>query len=92
MTRVTLYTKPDCCLCDEAREAIQRVQQELSIELEQVDITHDPALTARYGERIPVVVVGGVEAFEYRVDEHQLRSAIAGRAEAAALSSRKSSG
>ena len=24
MTTVTLYTKPDCCLCDEALEVLER--------------------------------------------------------------------
>jgi glutaredoxin len=73
MTTVTLYTKPDCCLCDEALEAIERVQRDVGFALERVDISVDPSLEARYGERIPVVVANGVEVFEYRVEEDALR-------------------
>lgn len=84
MTKVTLYTKPDCCLCEEARKTIERVQRDLSIELEQIDVTRNAALVDRYGERVPVVLVEGAETFEYRVDEQELRTEIAERTAAAA--------
>jgi glutaredoxin len=77
MTTVTLYTKPDCCLCDEALEVIERVRREHRFTLEKVDITNDPSLLDRHAERIPVVVVNGVEAFLYRVDEQALRGMVA---------------
>jgi glutaredoxin len=77
MNKLTLYTKPDCCLCDDAREAIHRMRPELAFQLEEVDITNDPALLHRYGERIPVVLLNGVPEFEYRVDERELRRKIA---------------
>jgi glutaredoxin len=76
VTKVTLYTKPDCCLCDEARAVIDRAQRELSFELEEVDITSEPALVDRYGERIPVVLVNGVPEFELNVDEDEFRRRI----------------
>ena len=76
MTKLTLYRKPDCSLCDDARTVIDRVQSELSFELEEVDITSDPALVERYGERIPVVLLNGVPEFELGVDEHELRRKI----------------
>jgi glutaredoxin len=73
MTKVTLYTKPDCCLCDEALSVIERVRRERAFELEKVDITSDPELLDDYGRRLPVVQVDGVEAFALRVDEQELR-------------------
>jgi glutaredoxin len=72
MIRVTLYTKPDCHLCDVAAEALARVRTRAGFELDVVDISSDPALQARYGERIPVVLVDGEAAFEYEVDEGAL--------------------
>ncbi|HET6549358.1 MAG TPA: glutaredoxin family protein, partial [Solirubrobacter sp.] len=39
MTTVTLYSRPGCHLCDDAREAIQRVQTEAPFDLDEVDIT-----------------------------------------------------
>ena len=72
MTLVTLYGKPGCCLCDEARAAVQAVQSERSFVLREIDVTLDPVLHRRYGERIPLLTVDGEEAFEYRVDRSEL--------------------
>src|SRR6266540_1087312 len=77
MTTVTLYTKTDCCLCDEALEVIERVRREHRFVLEKIDITNDPLLLDRHAERIPVVLVNGAEAFLYRVDEQALRRLVA---------------
>jgi glutaredoxin len=73
MTRVTLYGKAGCCLCDEAKEALAQVRAERPFELEEVDVSIDPVLNRQYGERIPVVVVAGEELFEYHVDPPVLR-------------------
>jgi hypothetical protein len=68
MTVVTLYGKPGCCLCDDAREVIERVRAEREFELREVDVSLDPGLNRDYGERIPVIEVDGHEAFELGVD------------------------
>ena len=73
MTVVTLYGKPGCCLCDEAREAIRSVRLDSDFELREVDVSLDPALHSRYGERIPVIAIDGEEAFELRLDPGLLR-------------------
>ncbi len=73
MTRVVLYGKPGCHLCDDARAVVEAVRAERAFELEQVDVSLDPLLFRRYGERIPVLVVAGEEAFEYVVDADALR-------------------
>jgi len=76
MTQVTLYGKPGCHLCDDARAVVVAVRSEREFALEEVDITLDPALHARYGERIPVVAVDGVDAFEFQVDARALHDAL----------------
>ena len=76
MTTVTLYTKDDCHLCDEARERLEDARREFEFDLVQVDISRDRSLREQYGERIPVVAVDGVELFELRVDDQQLRSVL----------------
>jgi glutaredoxin len=81
MTTVTLYTQPDCHLCDEARAVLEEVRKDFPFDLEQVDIRRDRELRARYGVRIPVVTVDGVEHFELRVDDQELRSILAGSIE-----------
>jgi glutaredoxin len=70
---VTIYAKPGCHLCDDARAAVERLRSERAFELEEVDVTLDPALYARYGERIPVIALDGRDLFEYFVDPDALR-------------------
>jgi glutaredoxin len=71
---ITLYGKPDCHLCDEALAAVKRVTARRSVTIEEVDITLDDDLHARYLERIPVVVLDGEELFHYHVDEAVLQT------------------
>jgi glutaredoxin len=73
---VTLYTRPGCHLCDDARAALQRVREHAPFELEEVDISADDALHARYLERIPVVALDGEELFDYFIDEEALKRRI----------------
>ncbi len=74
MRVLTLYSKPDCHLCVEARVALLELRPELDFELREVDITTDEALHRAYFERIPVVALGEEELFEYFVDEALLRN------------------
>jgi glutaredoxin len=69
VTTLTLYGKPGCHLCDDARAAVERVTARRDIPLEQVDISRDPVLYKRYGERIPVLEMDGETVFEFFVDE-----------------------
>ena len=73
MGRLTLYGKPGCHLCHDAREVVKRALLGRDVELEEVDITLDPALFARYGERIPVLELDGEILFEFVVDEDLLQ-------------------
>ena len=76
MTRVTLYGRPGCHLCDEARDSLQRVQTRVPFTVDEVDITTDDALHARYLERIPVISLDGEDLFDYEVDEDALERLI----------------
>ena len=73
MTTITLYGKPGCHLCEDARAALERLRAERRFELEEVDVSLDPALHREYGERIPVLALDGEELFEFFVDEASLR-------------------
>ena len=74
--KVTLYGRPGCHLCDEAREALQRVRSRVAFELEGVDIETDDELHKRYLERIPVITLDGEHLFDYEVDEQALQQRI----------------
>ena len=73
MTVLTLYSKPDCHLCVDAREALEGLQSELGFAISEVDITTDDRLHRAYFERIPVVALGEEELSEYFVNEQALR-------------------
>jgi glutaredoxin len=77
---VTLYGRPGCHLCDEARAVLERVRATHPFTLAEVDIEADDALFKRYLERIPVVALDGAERFELFVDEATLRAELGGPA------------
>jgi len=76
MPKVTLYGKPGCHLCDDARAVVERVRADRPFDLSEVDVSLDPELNRAYGERIPVLEVDGEEVFEYFVDAAELRRRI----------------
>ncbi len=75
---VTLLTRPGCHLCVDAREVVTKVAAELGATVEEVDITTDPELLARYSDLIPVTLVDGRQHDYWRVEESRLRSALLG--------------
>jgi hypothetical protein len=78
--RVTLYSRPGCHLCDDARAVIERVCAALGETYDEVSILDDPALLERYAEEIPVTLVDGRQHDFWRVDEGRLCTALAGTA------------
>jgi glutaredoxin len=70
---LTLYTRPGCHLCDDMKAIVQPVARDLGCLLEEIDISSDPALEARFGLDIPVLFVDGHKAFKYRLSERDLR-------------------
>ena len=68
MPVLTIYGKPGCHLCEEARAAVLEVSARRGVELVEVDVTLDPVLNRRYGERIPVLALDGEDLFEFFVD------------------------
>jgi len=76
VTRVTVYSRPGCHLCEQALAVVRRVGERIPFELEERNIESDDRLLARHLERIPVVDVDGRECFEFFVDEHELERAL----------------
>lgn len=74
--RVELISKPQCHLCDVAREVVERVCAELDVDHIEVNIHEDPFSADRYLERIPVVLVDGVEVAQFRISADRLRQAL----------------
>lgn len=74
--RVTLYGRPGCHLCDEARAVIAEVCADLGESFTEISIDGDPALVQRYGNEIPVTLVDGRQHDFWRVDPARLRAAL----------------
>jgi glutaredoxin len=73
-SRLVLYARPDCHLCDEARAGLESLRADgVSFELKEVDIDSDQELLRRYLERIPVVEVDGEIVSELFLDPEALR-------------------
>ena len=70
---VTLYTRPGCHLCDEAKSAIAPLLREFGASLREVNIDADPVLKERYGWDIPVIFIGQKKAAKHRVEVEQFR-------------------
>lgn len=70
---VTLYSRPGCHLCDEAKAAIGPLLREFGAVLREVNIDEDAVLKQRYGWDIPVIFVGARKAAKHRVDLAQFR-------------------
>ncbi|OGF56916.1 MAG: hypothetical protein A2Z21_07390 [Candidatus Fraserbacteria bacterium RBG_16_55_9] len=75
MSKITLYSKPDCSLCDKAETLLRKLQRDFKYEIEIVDITRDQTLFERYCFDIPVILLDGVERFRGRMSEEELQVA-----------------
>ena len=70
---VTLYTRPGCHLCEEAKAAIAPLLREFGAILHEVNINDAPELNERYRWDIPVIFIGQRRAAKHRVDLAQFR-------------------
>ncbi len=78
MRTVTLFSRPGCHLCDEARNVLGSVRATHPFALEERDIEADDATFKAYLERIPVVALDGAELYDFHVDADDLRARLAG--------------
>jgi uncharacterized membrane protein len=70
--QVVLYTRTNCKLCDQAKEDLASLLNDIPHELIEVDIDNDPELKAIYGERVPVIQSGPF-TLEAPFDRQRLR-------------------
>lgn len=70
---VTLFTRPGCHLCEDAKALIQPLIREFGATLREVNIDADRGLTKLYGMDIPVIFIGAHKAAKHRLDPRQFR-------------------
>jgi glutaredoxin len=72
MHRIVIYSKPDCHLCDLAKEVVARCRRKADFAWEVVDISQNPELLERYRNDIPVILLDGKEIARHVVRERKL--------------------
>jgi len=71
-----LLSTEHCTLCEAALDALLAIPEVAGTVLEVCDIASDDALVSRYGERLPVLLVGGQE-LDWPFDRADVRGALA---------------
>lgn len=70
---VTLYSRPGCHLCEDAKQEIAPLLREFGARLTEINIDEDPDLRARYGYDVPVIFLGARKVAKHRVEQAQFR-------------------
>ena len=74
--QITVVTRVDCHLCDVALAQVRAIAGETGAAVTEVDVDADPDDRAEYGDRVPVILLDGVEHGYYRVEPERLRRAL----------------
>lgn len=69
---VVLYSRRDCHLCDVAKQVLR----DAGVTPQVVDVDSDPELQKLYTNDVPVIFIGGREAFRHRINVSVLRRMI----------------
>jgi glutaredoxin len=70
--RLTLYTRPGCHLCDDAKAALDKITEATGERWTEVNVETDIELERESGERLPVIMLDGKEHGYFRVEPDRL--------------------
>jgi glutaredoxin len=70
--QLTLYSRRDCCLCEEMKAVIRQVASRILLQVEEIDVDTLPELQELYGKEVPVLFINHRKAFKYRVTAQEL--------------------
>ena len=59
MSRLSVYSRADCVLCEELVASLLPWAQRRSLEVDVLDVDADPVARRRYGLKIPVLLLDG---------------------------------
>ena len=74
---VTIYSRPGCHLCEEAKTRLAPLLEEFGARLTEINIDEDAQLRALYGYDVPVIFLGTRKVAKHRVDLAQFRRLLA---------------
>lgn len=71
---LVIYSKPECALCDEMKEVVETVRDNIniSVKVKEIDITLDPELEKKYGLDIPLLYCGDIRLAKHRTNKKTL--------------------
>lgn len=69
LPEIIVYSKPDCCLCDQLKERLKVLQESHKFVWREINILDDPAAFESFQHEIPVVFIDGRKIFKYHLDE-----------------------
>ena len=70
--KLTLYSRENCCLCDDMKSVIAEVAVRIPIDVAVVDVDGTDELREEFGNEVPVLFIDGRKAFKYRVTAKEL--------------------
>jgi glutaredoxin len=76
MTKVTVYSRQGCHLCEDAENTLESLREELNFEIEVIDIEKDAELVKLYSDQVPVIHIDGAHHDFYKVDPTRFRSSL----------------
>jgi hypothetical protein len=75
--RFVLYSRPGCSLCDELLIELASMPAAAGIPIDVLDVDQDQAARARYGHKIPVLLLAGDLVCHGRLDPEEVHKALA---------------
>jgi len=70
---LTIYTRRDCCLCDDMKQTLRNVMG-TDLAIQEIDVDQSVELQTRFGAEVPVLFINGRKTFKYRVTDRELRA------------------
>lgn len=78
-SKLVLYSRADCCLCEEMKDAIRQVSAKIPLHLEEIDVDSSAQLKEQFGDEVPVLFIDGRKAFKYKVTAMELEKRVGRR-------------
>ena len=75
MRQVQIYSRRGCHLCNDALRTLEKLQNELSFEIQEIFIDGDPDLEYKYGEQVPVTHIDHQPHDFFTVNPERFRKA-----------------
>ena len=77
MIEVSIYSRANCHLCEQALEVLEQIVVEIPFAITKILIDGDKELEEKYGEQVPVILINGEPHDFFRVNPKRFKAALA---------------